>query len=77
MVNCMHSPTDRGPLRKVSVDEESDLALYIASEKPDATARVRGGRGARAGESVVAVGFPLRGLLSSDPIGSRRWIGRN
>ena len=57
-----------GPLRKVSVDEESDLALYIASEKTDAIARLRGGRGARAGESVVAVGFPLSGLLSSDPI---------
>src|SRR6185295_986528 len=28
----------------------------------------RGGRGARLGESVVAVGFPLSGLLSSDPI---------
>jgi S1-C subfamily serine protease len=57
-----------GPLRKVSVDEESDLALYIASDKTDAIARLRGGRGARAGESVVVVGFPLSGLLSSDPI---------
>jgi TPR repeat protein len=57
-----------GPLRKVSVDEESDLALYTTSEKTDAIARLRGGRGARAGESVVVVGFPLSGLLSSDPI---------
>jgi TPR repeat protein/S1-C subfamily serine protease len=57
-----------GTLRKVSVDEESDLAIYIASEKPDTFARLRGGRGARAGESVVAVGFPLTGVLSSDPI---------
>jgi S1-C subfamily serine protease len=58
----------QGTLRRVSVDEESDLALYIASEKTDAIARLHGGRGARAGESVVAVGFPLSGLLSSDPI---------
>jgi TPR repeat protein len=57
-----------GPLRKISVDEESDLALYTTSEKTDAIARLRGGRGARAGESVVVVGFPLSGLLSSDPI---------
>jgi uncharacterized protein len=55
-----------GAVRKVSTDEASDLALYIASEKPSAVARLRGGRGARAGEPVVAVGFPLSGLLSSD-----------
>jgi S1-C subfamily serine protease len=57
-----------GSLRNVSTDKESDLALYIASEKPDTIAYVRGGRGARVGEAVVAIGFPLRGLLSSDPI---------
>jgi S1-C subfamily serine protease len=66
---CQTVRSSRGQaLRKVSVDEESDLALYIASEKSDTIARLRGGRGARAGESVVAVGFPLSGLLSSDPI---------
>ena len=57
-----------GSLRKVSTDNEFDLALYIASEKPDTIARVHGGRGARVGEAVVTVGFPLTGLLSSDPI---------
>jgi hypothetical protein len=57
-----------GPLRRVSIDEASDLALYVASEKPEAVAHLRGGRGARAGEPVVSVGFPLSGLLSSDPI---------
>ena len=57
-----------GRLRIVSSDTESDLALYIASEKPRVFARLRGGRGARAGETVVAVGFPLSGLLSTDPI---------
>ena len=50
------------------MDEASDLALYIAPEKSNAFARLRGGRGARAGELVVAVGFPLSGLLSSDAI---------
>jgi S1-C subfamily serine protease len=57
-----------GQISKVSIDGQSDLALYLASEKPKAFARIRGGRGAKAGEPVVAVGFPLRGLLSSDPI---------
>ena len=37
-------------------------------KKPEAFAHLRGGRGPRAGEPVVAVGFPLSGLLSSDPI---------
>jgi len=57
-----------GALRKVAADTESDLALYLASERPDAFAHLRGGRGPRAGEPVIAVGFPLSGLLSSDPI---------
>jgi S1-C subfamily serine protease len=57
-----------GALRMIFTDEESDLALFVASEKPEAIARLRGGREARAGESVVAVGFPFNGLLSSDPI---------
>ena len=57
-----------GQISKISIDEQSDLALYIASEKPRAFARIRGGRGAKSGESVVAVGFPLSGILASDPI---------
>jgi TPR repeat protein len=57
-----------GEISKVSIDEQSDLALYIASEKPKAFAQLRGGRGARTGETVVAIGFPLSGLLSADPI---------
>jgi S1-C subfamily serine protease len=57
-----------GALSKVSTDDASDLAVYIASEKSTAIARLRGGRGARAGEAVVTIGFPLTGLLSSDPI---------
>jgi len=57
-----------GALRKVAADTESDLALYLASERPDAFAHLRGGRGPRAGEPVITVGFPLSGLLSSDPI---------
>jgi uncharacterized protein len=67
--DCLTVRSSRGgQTSKVSIDEQSDLALYIASEKPKAFARLRGGHGAKAGEPVVAVGFPLSGLLSSDPI---------
>jgi uncharacterized protein len=67
--DCLTVRSSRGgQISKVSIDEQSDLALYIASEKPKAFARLRGGHGAKAGEPVVAVGFPLSGSLSSDPI---------
>jgi hypothetical protein len=65
--DCVTVKSSRGgQISKVSIDEQSDLALYVASEKPKAFARLRGGHGAKAGEPVVAVGFPLSGLLSSD-----------
>jgi hypothetical protein len=57
-----------GELSQIAVDKASDLAIYVASEKPKAAARIRGGRGARVGETVVAIGYPLRGLLSSNPV---------
>jgi len=60
--------TPGGALQKVAADRASDLALYAAAAKPDAFARLRGGRGARAGETVIAVGFPLPSILGSDPI---------
>jgi S1-C subfamily serine protease len=67
--DCLTVKSSRGgQISKVSIDEQSDLALYTAAEKPKAFARIRGGRGAKAGEPVVAVGFPLSGLLSLDPI---------
>jgi uncharacterized protein len=61
-------PSRGGKLRRVTIDRASDLALYIASEKPEVTARIHGGRGARVGEAVVAVGFPLSDLLGSNPV---------
>jgi S1-C subfamily serine protease len=65
--DCLTVRSSRGEqISKVSIDEQPDLALYIASEKPKAFAHIRGGRGAKAGEPVVAVGFPLSGLLTSD-----------
>lgn len=57
-----------GQISRIAIDQASDLAIYVASEKSRSWARIRGGRGARAGEPVVAVGFPLSGLLGSDLI---------
>lgn len=51
-------------LRTVAVDADSDLALLSSGRKPQTFARVRGGKGARVGETVIAVGFPLPGVLS-------------
>ena len=69
VADCRSVSSSRGgQISRLAIDKESDLALYIASEKPRFSARIRGGRGARVGEFVVAIGFPLSGLLSSDPI---------
>jgi len=57
-----------GQIARLAIDEASDLALYVASEKPFFAARIMGGKGPRVGEAVVAIGFPFKGLLSSDAI---------
>ncbi len=55
-------------LRPIAIDTQSDLALLSSASKPVIFAHLRGGRGARLGEPVVAVGYPLHGLLGADPI---------
>lgn len=54
-------------ITKLATDEASDLALLASSKKPDAWASLRGGRGPRVAETVMAIGFPYGGHLSSDP----------
>jgi len=49
----------------ISVDKPNDLALLRADTRPTAIATLRGNRPVRAGENVVAYGFPLNGLVSS------------
>jgi S1-C subfamily serine protease len=44
------------------------MALLVSSDKPRYWASLRGGREPRVAESVMTIGFPLKGLLSSDPI---------
>jgi S1-C subfamily serine protease len=50
----------------VARDPGNDLALLRAEAKPAAFAVFRDGRGIRSGDEVVAVGFPLPGLLASE-----------
>src|SRR5262249_24344679 len=66
--DCRQIRSHAGPLAVTVVDPASDLALLKANTKPQSFAKIRSGRGPRPGEEVVALGFPLAGLLSSDPI---------
>jgi S1-C subfamily serine protease len=69
VAGCTYVRSSRGgQISRVAIDEASDLALYSASEKVPFAALLRGGRGPRVGEPVIAIGFPLKGLLSSDAI---------
>ncbi|MDB5405773.1 MAG: hypothetical protein JWL84_685 [Rhodospirillales bacterium] len=52
--------------RLLARDPADDLALLRAASKPAAFAVFRDGRGIRSGDQVVAVGFPLPGLLASE-----------
>ena len=55
-----------GPVRVLALEDSSDLALLRApAETSDAIARFRQGRGIRPGASIVAIGYPLRGILAS------------
>lgn len=50
----------------VSVDAVNDLALLRLNESPKTAASFRSGRIVRAGEEVMAIGFPLPSVLSSE-----------
>jgi TPR repeat protein len=56
-----------GTAQVVAADPNNDLALLNTGQGTTAIASFREGGGARLGESVVAVGFPLRGLLATGP----------
>ena len=53
-------------LTVVGTDPENDLALLKLPSPSLNIARFREGRNIRAGDGVVAVGFPLHGLLASE-----------
>ena len=49
-------------------DSASDLALLAGpAGRPETVASFRAGRGVRPGDSVLIIGFPLRGVLASEP----------
>jgi S1-C subfamily serine protease len=50
----------------VRVDTENDLALLKREAGVTSVASFREGRGIRPGDAVVAVGFPLTGVLASE-----------
>ena len=54
------------PLTVVATDSENDLALLKLPAPSPNIARFREGRTIRAGDGVVAVGFPLHGLLAAE-----------
>jgi S1-C subfamily serine protease len=53
-------------LQVVRVDVGNDLALLRSSRRPPAIAVFREGRAVRSGDAVVAVGFPLTGVLADE-----------
>lgn len=57
---------DGSPLRLVSRDVSSDLALLKADSVRNSVAMFRSGPAPKLGDAVVAFGFPLPGLLSSE-----------
>ena len=52
----------------VAKDAKNDLALLKLEGQITTPVKLRSGRGIRLGDELVAIGYPLRGLLSSGPI---------
>ena len=67
VAGCRALTTREGkPLHVLSRNASSDLALLQADFAPSSVAVFRAGPSPKLGDSVVAFGFPLPGLLSSD-----------
>lgn len=67
IAGCNRITTRSGPtLRLILSDPRMDLALLQASQPASATAIFRSAPAPRIGEDVVAFGYPLPGLLSSE-----------
>ena len=70
IANCANIRVQPGaqPVKLVAKDAKNDLALLRLEQATLAPVRLRSGRGLRLGDDVVAIGYPLRGVLSSGPI---------
>ena len=56
------------PARVVAVDAKVDLALLSAEGMLPRAVALRAPVSTRSGEEIVAIGFPLSGVLSQEPI---------
>ena len=59
-------------IAKVALDETSDLALLMSSEKPHAWASLRGGGAPHAAETVMTIGFPTGTISALAGLGNDR-----
>lgn len=64
-VSSKHEGIDY-PLRVIARDAKNDLALLQQAEAPTSIATFRSGPYVRPGDGVIAIGFPLRGILASE-----------
>jgi S1-C subfamily serine protease len=67
VAGCSSVTSSAGPLSIVRVDGRNDLALLRGSFRL-APLTIRNSLSASSGESVIAIGYPLSGLLASEPI---------
>ncbi len=67
IAGCSEISSSAGPLSIMRVDARSDLALLRGGFQLPPLA-LRNSLSASSGESVIAIGFPLSGLLASEPI---------
>jgi uncharacterized protein len=56
------------PVKLVAKDARNDLALLRAESAELPPAKLRSGRNVRLGDDVVAIGYPLKGVLSSGAV---------
>ncbi len=56
------------PVKLVAKDARNDLALLRADNAALPPARLRTGRNVRLGDDIVAIGYPLKGVLSSGAV---------
>lgn len=55
-------------IKLISKDAKNDLALLRLENGNLPSSKVRSGKGVRLGDELVAIGYPLRGMLSSGPV---------
>ena len=65
-----------GHSRKLAVDETSDLALLMSSEKPDGWASFRGGSDPHVTDTVMAIGFPTGTISALTGLGNNQRMMR-